>query len=387
MIARSIALGAPPVADGKTDEELTTPSRPLDYVLVLLSILKVGVPAILVAFVLAEGVLRLAGFPREGERSFRPAFDFEKAHPGQFKAGGSVPVFWPPEIAFTANFDDYGCRGPTWPGAREARPPALLCVGDSVTFGYGVADAETWPIALERRLAAAGAPRDVVNLSCGGWKIEDQLEHLDAALEALAPSVVVLLAPAEAYTQPEIGHPETPIQRSFRRAKRKHTDATKRFFDGLAVRDAKERVKLWRLRSKDEGAGEFPPEFTDPFKPEDEMGPYRARYEERLVELRTKVEAAGARLLVATFPRLRSEPEDHGVRIEVPWTRSLLARLGWPTVDVFDAMAAAEPEDPTPLFLWPYDLHPSARGQDLIAAAIEARLVSDGWLDAEAGGD
>ncbi|MEM9177721.1 MAG: GDSL-type esterase/lipase family protein, partial [Myxococcota bacterium] len=62
--------------------------------------------------------------------------------------------------------NDDGYRGPLVAPAREADGVRLLALGDSVTFGTGVATEDAWPFALAREVGVAGdAPVDVLNLS------------------------------------------------------------------------------------------------------------------------------------------------------------------------------------------------------------------------------
>lgn len=59
--------------------------------------------------------------------------------------------------------DSYGLRGgPVPPGALVAGNPTVLCLGDSVTYGYGVDDSHTYPADLEKELNQTSPGRYVV---------------------------------------------------------------------------------------------------------------------------------------------------------------------------------------------------------------------------------
>jgi len=52
--------------------------------------------------------------------------------------------------------------------APAAELPKLVLIGDSLVAGYGLPEAEAFPVALERALAAAGHPTTVVNAGVSG---------------------------------------------------------------------------------------------------------------------------------------------------------------------------------------------------------------------------
>ena len=77
--------------------------------------------------------------------------------------------------------------------ARRAAAPRIVCLGDSLTAGLGVAPAEAYPARLQARLRAAGYPYEVVNAgvsgdtSAGGlrrleWSLDDEVRVLVVAL-------------------------------------------------------------------------------------------------------------------------------------------------------------------------------------------------------------
>lgn len=368
---------------------------------------------------LSELTLRLAGLPTGAARGIRQAYDLEGKALGPFKPGAEVRVAWPPEIAYTARFDDAGCRR-TGEGTGP-RAPGLLCLGDSVTFGYGVEDDETWPARVRRALAEAGTPRRVANLSCGRWTIDDQLGFIDRALEELKPEAVILLAPAAGYFEPVFDENRTAFRRSLRRQKRRD-NVFYRSYHGLAIYEAQSYLRLWRKRLSLEARGEFPPRFErlndpdlqpdtvlipliprDPRKApppkerssEKAEGPeargakgppakktlleaLRERYEKRLLELKARIEARGSRLLILTTPN--TGVYQRKVFYDPPWTAGLVRRLGLPTEDLLARFR--ERQDPErPLVLFPYDLHPSPRGQAVIADAALDLLRRQAWFE------
>jgi lysophospholipase L1-like esterase len=79
---------------------------------------------------------------------------------------------------------------------REYGPPRegalrIAVLGDSVAFGWGVEDGETYPAQLERLLAARRAV-EVVNAGFPGTSLGEKAAWYEIGVRPLAPSVVVL---------------------------------------------------------------------------------------------------------------------------------------------------------------------------------------------------
>jgi acyl-CoA thioesterase-1 len=70
--------------------------------------------------------------------------------------------------------------------------PTVLVFGDSLSAGYGIAVAQSWPALLEGRLRAERFPHAVVNASISGETTAGGKSRLPAALEQHHPAVVVL---------------------------------------------------------------------------------------------------------------------------------------------------------------------------------------------------
>jgi lysophospholipase L1-like esterase len=73
---------------------------------------------------------------------------------------------------------------------------AIVCVGDSNTFGLGAPPGRSYPDQLREMLAAGGTPRDVVNLGILGFRSTEALDRLEDALREATPSCVIYLAGA-----------------------------------------------------------------------------------------------------------------------------------------------------------------------------------------------
>ncbi|RJF76882.1 hypothetical protein D3877_28815 [Azospirillum cavernae] len=87
--------------------------------------------------------------------------------------------------AFTTG--DHGVR---LTGTGPPSQGGIMIVGDSFTVGPGLADGETWPAHLERRLG-----RPVINGSCGGYGVDQivlRAEHLAALYRPAAIVLAVL---------------------------------------------------------------------------------------------------------------------------------------------------------------------------------------------------
>ena len=76
--------------------------------------------------------------------------------------------------------------------ALAAERPVLVCFGDSITAGYGLAQPnEAYPAVLERKLAAAGYQYHVVNEGTSGATSKDAVANVAAVLR-LQPQVVIV---------------------------------------------------------------------------------------------------------------------------------------------------------------------------------------------------
>lgn len=123
-------------------------------------------------FLLAEGALRLwdAVRPRGKEWTDGQLFMCEP-HPAriwQYKPGYAQP-YRTPEFVMDVRTNGWRLRGPEVPAAVVSDPEVVrvLVVGDSFTFGWGVAEEERYSERLQRALSAGG--RRVVVLNAGHW--------------------------------------------------------------------------------------------------------------------------------------------------------------------------------------------------------------------------
>lgn len=145
-------------------------------------------------FGLAEGILRIVGIAP----TLRPILLLR-----QMDSDIRLPfmradkeVFWSPQPDYQGTFmgqpvtiDAAGLRGAE---VRLARPPGgprrLLTFGDSITFGYGAGDQDTWPYQLGQRLAASHV--EVVNAGVTGYTSHQVLGYVRRYLPLLRPDAI-----------------------------------------------------------------------------------------------------------------------------------------------------------------------------------------------------
>lgn len=87
------------------------------------------------------------------------------------------------ELSFSYTTDEYGFRNPTpWPERAD-----IVVVGDSMAFGYGVEDDETWTALLAEQLPR----RRIVNLGLVGAAPQQYLRIYETFGQALRPDLVM----------------------------------------------------------------------------------------------------------------------------------------------------------------------------------------------------
>lgn len=171
--------------------------RALPLRALLLPLLASGI-GLVVALVLAEIVVRVVYDPQDlldgdafwihrfaashEDGSFHSEYPMDRYDPA---------LGWVPAEGYRSErvrVNALGLRGPELAREKPRGERRVLAVGDSFTFGEGVADADTWPARLERTL---GGPR-VANLGVLGYGLDQQLLRLRQTGLALDPDVVVL---------------------------------------------------------------------------------------------------------------------------------------------------------------------------------------------------
>jgi len=84
------------------------------------------------------------------------------------------------------------------PTKAETRMPIVVAFGDSLTAGYGLPQAETFPVQLEAALKARGQSVSVVNAGVSGDTAAAGLARLDWALPPDASAVIIELGANDA---------------------------------------------------------------------------------------------------------------------------------------------------------------------------------------------
>jgi lysophospholipase L1-like esterase len=122
---------------------------------------------------------------------------------------------------WTVENNSLGYRGPEREPVRSDTF-RVLCVGDSITYGFNVDQEDTYPRQLERLLRArhTGRPIEVLNTGVPGWSWLQGLRFLELEGLARRPSLVIAahgtndqFLRARATDRERLGHVENPLVR------------------------------------------------------------------------------------------------------------------------------------------------------------------------------
>jgi lysophospholipase L1-like esterase len=101
-------------------------------------------------------------------------------------------MLWGP-VPYTVRTNSLGFRGGEIAREKPAGVRRLAALGDSVTDGFFVDNADTWTARLQDLLNVPGEPRtEVLNAARGGGSIDKELAILRRAVLPLEPDLVIL---------------------------------------------------------------------------------------------------------------------------------------------------------------------------------------------------
>jgi lysophospholipase L1-like esterase len=152
-----------------------------------------GVTVALLVLGVAEGALRAFGLGHPVRpRIMLRLLDTDVTLP---YVREDLQLFWSPLPGFRGTFlgtkvsiNALGLRGPEVPQGRTDGRPRIACFGDSITFGYGVSDDESYPSQLGPLLGA-----EVVNAGVTGYSSFQAVGLAKRVLPEVRPDVALLL--------------------------------------------------------------------------------------------------------------------------------------------------------------------------------------------------
>jgi lysophospholipase L1-like esterase len=286
-------------------------------------------------------------------------------------------------IHYRVNAD--GFRGPHYPQAREEGVFRVAVLGDSLTFGFGVEEAEVYTARLEAELARMLAPRkvEVLNFGVGGYNPYNEVALFEGIAAAWQPDLVLiqfcindLNDPRhhfDAHTLRLLELPDAAFPDPRMRTQPMPERSPLAFCAGrLRLCDLLQHA-LYENRAEGRALAQAVAERRRLGEAE------RAWLHAQYAKLQQWAGTHGARFGVVVFPypkQLR-EPSRDGVAQGIA---ALGHDAGFAVIDLTPAFRAASQQSDTPLFL---DLwHPSAAGHRVAAEALAAELARQGLVPA-----
>jgi acyl-CoA thioesterase-1 len=104
------------------------------------------------------------------------------------------------------------------PAATDSRRPRIVCLGDSLTAGYGLEPREAWPALLQARLRTAGYDYEIVNAGVSGDTTAGGLRRLEWSLDGDVRILVVALGANDGLRGQSIAEMKRNLERVVRGA-------------------------------------------------------------------------------------------------------------------------------------------------------------------------
>lgn len=360
-----------------------------------------GVSTALVLLVLVEGVLRLFGFP---VGTFNGAF---RTVQGLYPPNYSEELTFGP-IRYRVEANSHGFRGPELRTGLAAAEVRIVAIGDSATDGFYVDNEATYPYLLEHSLVQAGHDVEVINAARGGASIDQFLAVLRDTVVPLAPEVVVItfvtndIAEIAGRGLPELL--SLGLDPTLKESMAGIIATRTAIGEGLLDLYLRLRSDKYRRHERQVGAANLDDdryeidggdryeenarlflktfERTDGMLLGEELHPvvrgWIENYFEVLARFRDTCRENGIELLFVYFPAYSQVYLPDAPTTSKDFMTRRVEELGIPLLDLTKALRDGSVDGP--LHLAPIDWHLNPRGNKVIAEAIAAMLIEQGWI-------
>ncbi len=277
--------------------------------------------------------------------------------------------------------NEHGLRGPALPMERRTGALRIACLGDSTTFGFGVAWEESWCALLAEILEVRGQPAEVLCAGAIAHTARQGLARWRHRVRPFRPDVVVAAFGAVNEHHAALGGSDDQRIRQQRgslgralrdRSRILHLAA---FLGERLRRGPGSERERWEARVERALAGARQARHAD-WPGTRRVSP--AEMDAALTALDREVRATGACLILVDMPRGAWSEEVLPVLLRYTETvRAVARREGIPLFearDLFRAREAAAAERGEPLFQANDAWHPTPAGHRLFAEGL-ARLV------------
>lgn len=227
----------------------------------------------------------------------------------------------------------------------------ILVLGDSMTFGWGAKEEDTYPKVLERLLNRNGRRYEVINAGVGNYNSAQEVAYFRERGILLQPDEVILgfyINDAEPTPAPS-------------------QSVLARYSYAYVVGST-----LWDALSR--RAGIKPPltSYYDELYNEESTGWQACR--KALIELSQLCRRAGIKLSMTLIPELHAPNERYPFRRVHALVTEVARKENVRAIDLLPAFSGI---DPRSLWVSPGDAHANARGHEIMARTIYDAIVGD----------
>lgn len=248
-----------------------------------------------------------------------------------------------------------GTRGPEFEAAKPPGTFRIAAIGDSVTFGLGVATEDTFCAQLGRLLNARddGRRYEVLNFGVNGYGTVEELQLFRKKVHAFGPDLVLVTYVLNDITPPSVLHEVV--------GDRMRTIAR---IDRIAPYS---QVAAWALVTRDRVASS-----RDPYAAYERMYLDPEFWSREVEAMRGFTEVSRETPVAVVIVPLLTDYSRHGLRRLHERVHGLLGELGLAYLDLADSFQERSPEE---LRLKnDDDTHPNAAGHSLIAQEVSRWL-------------